>query len=1228
MTQNDNWQEIQHFVKHGHDISSFSKDRFEDFEPKDPNDHGESCVPASTETTVAFFKRFQMFRNKAMFDKNGPFGEIQYYWWRVEYQQRGAIHIHGVLWCKAGTLKDDVVSGEMPRGADEDEPLLKVARSMVQRYQIHKCKPDRCHKGPGGKALTSCKYGFPFDVQQEDDIDSKRLRMTYRRRHKEDNSIVPYNLQALLLWDAHLNVQRITKGGWEMYLAKYLSKGEMSMDVALPAEATQTERYLRTRIIGRLEVDTCLLGFPLSHSSTAVIFLPTELHPSAGIIKRKEHMPKDPNSKDIFYLNLFQKYLDRPQELEDMLYPDMMRSYKYTSKYNATNTCTDDEQDGADEVEGDCLLDLQQRTLKKKKKSSIVRWQHFMPHGEQQEKFYEQQLILNCPLRKKDIETIISPNNLSKTYLEECVLPGICDRQANAIQALEHANLLGMDIDKLKHLAEEMRNNNWIEEDVMESYINEVISVRPELTRIVDDIDFVEDHQDLADLNTTDLDSVCLDDLITSLTKSQKEAYDYVNEQLTKQRQLLCTIAGPAGTGKSHLLKAITAMVKQNHKISIAKHAPTGVAAHLIKGTTIHQFLRLNLKLHSFLEKGTAEYSMAANIDIIAIDEFSMVSAKLISKLDEICRAMASGGLQFQPFGGKGILLLGDPLQLPAVEGHMYNTHLWSLFRTLVLHEVKRQDDQKLIDMLHKIRIGTIDKEVLAILQSCITSEPPENVKQLGDATIIVSLCSERDYWNEKMITSIDTEVKKFPAEDIDGNGKELPQSEKDAIKKFHKERYPDNLSLALGCKVVLLKNIDVQAGWVNGTLATVVMMTQSIIVIQSIATSKRVALSRAQQNMSFKAATSVAYRMQFPLMLGYALTVHKTQGMTLPAAFISLNNNFFASGQAYVALSRVKSLAGLHLLCCDTRAIVVGKEELMLWNHMNDSSLPLPNFSSTVSDQQQHISKKRKLQTPERKLEEKIPQKIQSQRTNTEIILQNDKPLQELQADKFSLSLLTQLRDSTQQLNQLLDYLQSFNRITSPACHLQEANVDIHPSILQQYKPVFTSPDGNCLYHALSICLCGTQDLMFFLRAAATHTILMNMQLFQQILSREPVATLTAILSDAWNQGSWGNEFHLLSLSIALKRPIFQYSGFTKNTGELFLPNYSPRSLSRKFSDNSKGTRQHLCYHLRHIVPANRDPLSVILQHQHFTALLPRTENALQFKPMQNLFQWLPQEN
>ena len=212
----------------------------------------------------------------------------------------------------------------MPRSADTQNVQAQYARRMVQKYQMHReCHPDRCFKGYAGKILTKCKYGFPFKIpQHNEELDEDGIRFLYTRRCKEDQLVVPYNLEILLFWGASMNIQRVARHGFEMYLAKYISKPESSFNVKLSQNPTEPEKYLRTRVIGACEAIDVQLGFNQYHLSRGTVFLTTELKPQRQFLKHRVQLANLPeDSEDIYLSTKYQIYLLRNNALHDITYP-------------------------------------------------------------------------------------------------------------------------------------------------------------------------------------------------------------------------------------------------------------------------------------------------------------------------------------------------------------------------------------------------------------------------------------------------------------------------------------------------------------------------------------------------------------------------------------------------------------------------------------------------------------------------------------------------------------------------------------------------------------------------------------------------------------------------------------------------------------------------------------------------------------------------------------------
>ncbi len=135
------------------------------------------------------------------------------------------------------------------------------------------------------KAIKKCKFGFLCSLQKTEGTNKAGNRFLPQRSCDKDMHVVPYNPETLLLWGAHMNIQKVTTSGWEMYLAKYVAKSEPSFSLNVSKDASDPEKYIRTRIIGRLEVYHINLGHFLMQSSRQIIFLPTEIESEYGFLK-------------------------------------------------------------------------------------------------------------------------------------------------------------------------------------------------------------------------------------------------------------------------------------------------------------------------------------------------------------------------------------------------------------------------------------------------------------------------------------------------------------------------------------------------------------------------------------------------------------------------------------------------------------------------------------------------------------------------------------------------------------------------------------------------------------------------------------------------------------------------------------------------------------------------------------------------------------------------------
>ena len=382
-------------------------------------------------------------------------------------------------------------------------------------------------------------------------------------------------------------------------------------------------------------------------------------------------------------------------------------------------------------------------------------------------------------------------------------------------------------------------------------------------------------------------------------------------------------LTGSAGTGKTFLLNKYIEYLR-NRKINPVVLAPTGIAASHINGMTIHSFFGLGVKekvndgLIKFLIKQKFIKNRLNQLEVLIIDEVSMISPDLFETIDRILRKFKNSS---QPFGGVQVVLSGDFFQLPPIskslreEKFIWQTLLWSLadFKICYLKEKFRHADSDLVNILDEIRSGTVSSETRELFESCYQREFSDGLK----VTRLYTHNADVDRINDEELNRLEGEAVCF-------------DSESEGAKK-HRERIfktslvTPELKLKIGALVIFVKN-NYEKGYINGTLGKVVDFDsyggEPVIKIFS---GRKILAKRERWEVENDKNEVVATVRQIPLRLAWALTVHKSQGMTLDGAEIDLSKTF-EIGQGYVALSRIRSIQGLRLLGINDIALMVDR--------------------------------------------------------------------------------------------------------------------------------------------------------------------------------------------------------------------------------------------------------------------------------------------------------------
>ncbi|MEI8097049.1 MAG: AAA family ATPase [Candidatus Moraniibacteriota bacterium] len=395
---------------------------------------------------------------------------------------------------------------------------------------------------------------------------------------------------------------------------------------------------------------------------------------------------------------------------------------------------------------------------------------------------------------------------------------------------------------------------------------------------------------------------------------TQKEAFDFLKTGAS------VFLTGEAGSGKTHIINQYTEYLR-NHEIDFAVTASTGIAATHIHGMTIHSWSGIGV--HHELDdnelKHIAENRYVAKrikrAKVLIIDEISMLDGKVLTLVERVCRKVRKLKL---PFGGLQVILVGDFFQLPPVATKgteiefAFDSDAWQGLAPTVcyLTEQHRQEDKTFLDILSAIRSNTFDEMHFESLSERIISkeELPD------DMTRLFSHNTNVDTINTKELSKLPGKTKLFV---MASRG---PETLTSALVRGCLS--PERLELKEGATVMFTKN-NANQGFVNGTLGVVVGFDkEKHYPIVKISDGRRIETEPMEWTIA-EGDEVFAKITQLPLRLAWAMTIHKSQGVSLDAAVIDLSQTF-EYGQGYVALSRVRTLSGIHLLGVNARAFQV----------------------------------------------------------------------------------------------------------------------------------------------------------------------------------------------------------------------------------------------------------------------------------------------------------------
>lgn len=444
--------------------------------------------------------------------------------------------------------------------------------------------------------------------------------------------------------------------------------------------------------------------------------------------------------------------------------------------------------------------------------------------------------------------------------------------------------------------------------------------------------------------------------------------------QLVEHTNRSLFLTGKAGTGKSTFLRYICSQTKKKYVVL----APTGIAAINAGGSTLHSFFKLpfhpllpdDVKYSPRHIKETLKYTgekrkIIRELELVIIDEVSMLRADIIDFIDKVLRIYSRN--MKTPFGGKQLLLVGDVFQLEPVVREEDRQLLLPYYRSMYffgarvfeelplvsieLKTVYRQTDAQFINLLDHIRTNHVSDSDLRLLNSRVGTASTTAESQLS-----ITLSARRDtvdYINEQHLNAL-------PGEAVSYHGTitgEFPSSSLPTT---------EVLELKPGAQVIFVKN-DKDHRWVNGTLGMVEAMSvdddslpylsiitedgESYDVFEERWSNMRYTFNEKEKKIEEE---EIGTFTQFPVRLAWAITVHKSQGLTFRQVEIDFSGGVFAGGQAYVALSRCRSLEGISLHEPLRRGDIFVKSEVIRFaTQFNDGRLYRSALSASQADRE-----------------------------------------------------------------------------------------------------------------------------------------------------------------------------------------------------------------------------------------------------------------------------------
>ncbi|XP_073696195.1 uncharacterized protein [Garra rufa] len=804
---------------------------------------------------------------------------------------------------------------------------------------------------------------------------SKKTNVVLKRK-PTDIWVNQYNKDLLRCWNANMDIQFVVDAySCIVYIISYISKAEREMGLLLAnaqkeahkennMDAKQALRklgsvFLHNREVSAQESVYRLTNMKLKEGSRKVVFIPTGNNtikmslPLNTINKIADN--GDIDNDDIWMKSITDRYRARPktEEFTGMCLATFASQYRVLSK--SENSCSD-----RVKLENDMGF-VRKRT---RTDFAVVRYARFSP-TKNPENYYQSILELFLPHFFQS--QLKPPNFISYRDFYETGFVTMHNDELQSVTIIVDTNRAKFEkeAENIQRAQDDLEQHGPME-DAWAQICPEAELERLECldSRKDQPIETEEGDDVIPDL----LPNVTLENNPSAMTK--KDAMVLLRSLNDKQSHIFykvrqwCLgkvqgenpdpfhvfISGPGGVGKSVLIKAIyyetsrilSKLSENPDETHVLLTAPTGVSAFNIDAMTVHSALCIGINAtlpYQPLgdEKINSLRTKFGKLQILIIDEISMVDHKLLAYIHGRLRQIKQTG-DYSAFGKVSIIAVGDFYQLSPVKGKPLYTepvnsvNLWETnFSFIELTEIMRQKDKEFAELLNRLRKRKKDEPMLerdiTMLKKCETGDG-------DDSTDIHIYATNRevDAHNIHMLHKLCSDIVTVKAQDFERNAKTGRMEEKDGHHyRVHNSCLEKSLELAVDARIMLLKNINVSDGLVNGICGTIkelfyddneIFPSKIYIEFDKEQVGKEARAKNPCLKPGLEKATPIEpeeekvtssgdVRRQFPIRLAWACTVHKVQGLTVDKAVVSMKK-IFAPGQAYVALSRVTSLDGL----------------------------------------------------------------------------------------------------------------------------------------------------------------------------------------------------------------------------------------------------------------------------------------------------------------------------